>query len=172
MEDNKVETPIEEPTVVEEVKAPEPEPAKEETITVSRAEFESLKSLVEAVSDKGRMLAYQTRQAAGTKPINIKLSKFAGGYIVAWKNSKDTLVYHPTTGRQVGEEQEYTVKVLKSDGAIEEIVMPLREFNEVKYADRVTVQVVGKSEDYDGKLTYKVQLPDGRIVDIGSPFVN
>lgn len=145
-----------------------------ETVIVSRQEFEELRALVNATADKGRVLAHQQRQDAGNKkPLSIKLSKYQGGYITGWRTVTDKLVQHPTTGKTVGEEQEYEVLVLQPDGeTLKLTIKGYPQFSEARYGERAECQVVGKSEDYEGQLTFKVQLPDGRVIDLPSQFVN
>ena len=80
---------------------------------------------------------------------------------------------HPTTGRTVGENQEYEVLVLDKEGKTNKYtVNGYPQFSEARYAERIEAEVSGKKEDFDGKMTFTLSLPDGRTIDLDSRFVN
>ena len=160
--------------VVEPVIAtPAGSPGPEETITVSRAEFDRLKEFVYGTADKGRAMSFEKKQTPEKKPFRVNLSRYAGGYITGWKTVNDDKVFNPTTGKQVGEVYTVELAILKPDGITEvATVSGYKKFDDVRYADRVDCEVVGRSEDYDGTTKFKVQLPDNRVIDLDARFVN
>lgn|SRR3990167_1142204 len=144
------------------------------TITIPQEEWnqvqERLKMLYE-VADKGRVANYEN-QRQGKKPFKVHLSKYLGGVIVGWRTIKDKAVYHPTTGKQVGEEQEYEL-LLDKNGTIEKVLVNgYPSFTDARYQERIECEVKGKKEDFDGKLTFDVVLPEGRVLSLDSRFVN
>lgn len=129
-----------------------------------------LKMLYE-VSDKSRVMSYESRTTT-KKPLKVKLSRFQGGIIVGWRTIKDQGIYHPQTGKQIGEEQEYEILIDK-DGEIKKVHLNnYPAFSAARYTDRFEAEVKGKKEDWDGKLTFDLALPDGRVLSLDSRFVN
>lgn len=151
-----------------------PPTTPQETITVTKAEWEDVQArlrMLYDVADKGRILNYESRTAE-KKPLNIKLSRYKGGVIVGWRTITDHAVFHPTTGKQVGEKQEYELLVDVEGVVDKHIVHSYPNFTDARYSDRIECQVTGKSEDYEGKLTYSVKLPSNRIIQLASQFIN
>ena len=125
-----------------------------------------------ATADKSRIFTYQNARAE-KKPFVIKLSVYNGSIITGWRTLKDESVFHPTTGKQVGEIQVYEVKVLTKDGQEETVVINgYPSFSEARYGERIDCTVNGRKEDWAGNLTLDVQLPDNRTISIDSRFVN
>ena len=152
-----------------------PEAPKTDKIEISKAEWErtqeQLKMLTE-VADKGRVMQYESNKAE-KKPIKVKLALYNGGIVVGWRTIKDELVKHPTTGLTVGEVQQYELKVLDKDGNTSEVAINgYPQFSNARYDKRIEVEVVSKSEDYQGNIAFDVRLDDGRVVKIDSRFVN
>lgn len=130
-----------------------------------------LKMLYE-VADKGRIYNYES-QRTEKKPLRVKLSVYQDKTIIGWRTIKDKAVFHPTTGKQVGEEQEYELLLLDKEGKSSlSTVHGYPNFSEARYSERVECEVTGKKEDWDGKLTFDVKLPDGRTISLDSKFVN
>lgn len=137
-----------------------------------QAEIDELRGMLEATADRSRLLKYQTR-TRGKAPTRVRLSEYEGGYIVGWRTIKDKLVKHPTTGRVVGEEQEYELLVLMPDDSVKKInIDGYPALSDARYTNRVEVEVVSRSEDWEGNSTYKVSLPDGREYDLPAQFIN
>ena len=132
---------------------------------------EKLKMLYD-VADKGRVLNYEG-QKVGKKPTRVKLSVRGEDIVIGWRTVKDILVKHPTTGLTVGEEQQYEVILLDKEGKTSKIIVdgyPM--FSDLRYTERIEVEVVGKREDYQGNITFSVSVPDGRVIDLDARFVN
>ena len=151
-------------------------------IEALKAEVEALKAqnikdqatmkMLYEVADKGRIFNYEAGKTE-KKPIEVKLSLYGGGIIVGWRTIKDTLVKHPTTGRTVGEEQEYELLILdKENNTSKAIVVGYPAFSDARYTERIEAEVAGKKEDWNGDITFDVKLPDGRVIPLGSRFVN
>ena len=143
-------------------------------VQISKEEWDKvqaqLKMLYE-VADKGRVYNYESSKAE-KKPLKVKLSKYKGGIIVGWRTLKDEYVFHPTTGKQVGEIQQYEV-LIDTDGKIEPTILDgYPSFTEARYVDRIECEIKGKKENYDGKITYDIQLPEGRVISLDSRFIN
>lgn len=152
-----------------------PHPVTPETVVVSAEEWaktqEMLKMLYET-ADKGRIYNYESQQNQTKKPLKVHLSKFQDGIIVGWRTVKDQGVYHPTTGKQIGEEQEYEL-LLDKAGTIQPVVLNgYPAFSAARYTERLEAEVVGRKEDYDGKVTFDVKLPEGRTISLDARFVN
>ena len=145
----------------------------EETVTVSRKEFDELKSLVQATADKGRLYNYQ-RNREEKEPMKIMVSRHGGGIVIGWRTVKDKKILNPSTGLQTGEEYVAELVILKPDGKEEklEVTGTYKNFSDIRYADRVEATVVGKTTDYQGKTTFTVNLPDGQTVELAENFVN
>jgi hypothetical protein len=158
------------PKKIKEIVLPE-----EETVTISKTKMDEIEAKLKMlydVADKGRVYNYEN-QRAEKKPFKVKLSKFADGIIVGWRTIKDELVKHPTTGLTVGENQEYELKVLDSEGNTKLVNVPsYPAFSNARYNERIEVEVLGKKEDYEGKITFDVSLPDNKIVSIDARFIN
>lgn len=162
----------------EQVKAPSLPEA--ETIQVNKQQWEDvqkqLKMLV-AVADKGRVFNYESANTE-KKPLRVKLSLYQEKVIVGWKTLKDELIKHPTTGKTVGEQQEYELMLLGKDENGEYnvdskvTVNGYPSFSEARYTERIEVEVVGKKEDYKGEIEFDVVLPDGKKLALNSRFVN
>lgn len=150
-----------------------------EKIEVSNADLlfrldeqaKTIKMLLE-VADKGRVMNYENQRTT-KKPMEVKLSLYGGGIIVGWRTAKDELVKNLTTGLTVGEQQEYELLILDHEDKIKKVtILGYPQFSNARYDTRVTGQVVGKKEDFDGKVTFDVKLEDGRVVSLASQFVN
>lgn len=132
---------------------------------------ETLKMLYE-VADKGRIFNYESQRTT-KKPLRVKLSKYQNKIIIGWRTVKDELIAHPTTGKIVGEKQEYELLLLDSEGNTSKaLVDGYPNFTSARYTERIEADVVGKKEDFDGKTTFEIQLPDGRKISLDARFVN
>lgn len=169
---------LEEEEVVEEVPQ-EPKAAEtSETVSISKEQWDATQKQIKmllSVADKGRVFSYEMKENSqkGKKPIRVKVSAFAGGYIIKWRSIKDNLIQHPTSGMTVGEEQVYEVVVLKPDNSLENItVNGYPRFSDARYNNREECDVISKSEDFEGNTTYDVVLPDGRTIKLAEAFLN
>jgi len=166
--EGKVPEPSDTPEPIETKEAPAPEP----TIAELKQQVADLTRLVEATADKGRLLQYESTKQ-GKKPLRVHLSKYMGGYIIGWRTIKDELIKHPTTGRVVGENQEYEVQILLPDSTVNtKTVIGYPAFSDARYTDRVQVEVASKKEDWNGQITFSLKLPDGRDYDLPGQFAN
>ena len=154
------------------VKAVESKPDKVEIDrSTLEAMQEQIKMLVE-VADKGRVLNYES-QKGGKKPMEVQLSRYMDGYIIGWRTVKDELVKHPTTGAIVGEQQEYEMIILGDDGEPRKVsVSGYSQFSNARYDTRVTCEVISKKEDFNGNLTFGLRLPDNKLIEVDSRFIN
>ena len=153
-----------------------------ETMTKLLAEVEELKrkdeenqkklKMLYEVADKGRVFNYENSNAE-KKPMKVKLSEYGGGLIIGWKTLKDELVKHPTTGLVVGENQEYELLILNADGQTTRVIISgYPAFSNSRYSSRIEAEVIGKSEDYNGNITYNLLLSDGRQISLAGQFIN
>ena len=147
-----------------------------ETISIPKAEWENVQKTLEmlkSVADKGRVYNYESQQKTDKKPKRVKLSFHNGGLIIAWETQKDELVKHPVTGATVGENQQIQVKILMPNGDIvSKDFNSYVSFSNARYDERVECEVIGISEDYNGKITWTLALPDGRHITLSPNFVN
>lgn len=147
----------------------------EETVTINKSQLDAITEklkMLEAVADKGRVFNYENANTT-KKPFKIKLSAYQGGLIIGWRTIRDQLIKNPTTGLTFGEEQEYEVKVLRSDNEVMLLnIKSYPAFTDARYNERVECEVIGKKEDYSGNITYEVQLPDGRRIELDARFLN
>jgi len=146
-----------------------------DTIQIDRKQWDDvqakLKMLYE-VADKGRVYNYESART-DKKPLKVKLSVYNGSIITGWRTIKDELIKHSTTGKTVGEVQEYEVLLLdKNDKVTKAILNGYSAFTDARYTERIDTEVVGKKEDYEGRITFDILLPDGRTIQLGSQFVN
>ena len=153
--------------------ATQPEPM----VQISAKQLQEIQDklkMLESVADKGRLFNYESQQAAGQKKaMKVRLSRFAEGIIVGWKTAKDVKVFNPTTGKQVGEEYQVEVDVLKEDGTNQKVVLDgYPTFSDARNAERIEATVVGRKENMNGEVTYDVALPDGRTIELSEKFVN
>jgi len=131
-----------------------------------------LEGMLRHVADKGRLEKYE-EQNRGKTPMKVRVSKYGGGYIVGWRTVKDNLIKNPTTGRTVGEEQEFEVLILKEDSKVEKrVINGYPAFSDARYNDRVEVTVSNKATDWEGRATYTVSLPDGRDYQLAEQYIN
>ncbi len=147
-----------------------------ETVSIPKAEWEKVQEtlrMLTSVADKGRVYNYESAQKTDKKVKRVKLSKHDGGLIIAWETQKDELVKHPITGATVGENQQMQVKVLMPNGDInKKDFNSYVSFSNARYDERVDCEVIGSAEDYNGKITWTLALPDGRNLQIDPRYVN
>lgn len=164
------------------VQTPQTTQAQSDVLSAMRAELETLKkqsaedqkklAMLEAVADKGRVFNYESSRTT-KKPSKVKLSVYNGGIITAWRTIKDELIHHPTTGKTIGEVQEYEVILLQKDGSlVKQVFNGYPSFNSARYTERIEAEVKGKREDFDGTITFDLILPDGRVTSLDAKFVN
>lgn len=160
-------------TVLESVSEEKSEKKSEPSVSDLQAHIERLENMLRATADAGRLMNFETQQSQGKKPIKVKLSQYAGGLIIGWRTIKDQLIQHPTTGKLVGEEQQYELMVQLPTGDIKkEIVNSYQAFSEARYGSRIEAEVIGKREGYGGELTFELALPDGGRLLLDSRFIN
>ena len=140
---------------------------------VARVEEQDKKlEMLEAVADKSRVFNYQNR-GKRKEAIKVHLAVCDGKYLIGWKTLKDQLIKHPVTGVVTGEVQEYEIKLIDDDGKTStQIINSYPAFSDVRYNERVLVDVINKTTDYDDNVTYEVRLPKGRQIKLPSQFVN
>lgn len=130
-----------------------------------------LKMLYE-VADKGRVFNYESSRAE-KKPLRVKLSVYNGNIVIGWRTIKDELVKHPTTGRTVGENQEYELLLLSKEGVSSKVIVNgYPAFSAARYDSRIEAEVTGRKEDWNGEVTFDLSLPDGRTIPLNARFVN
>jgi len=147
----------------------------EETIQIKKEEWENvqeqLKMLYE-VADKGRVFNYENTRAK-SKPFKIKLGRFQNGIVIGWRTAKDQLIKHPTTGKTIGEKQEFELELLMPNNDRKKVLIDgYSTFSDARYNERIEVEVVNRKEDWKGNTKYEVKLPDGRSIEIDSRFAN
>ena len=146
--------------------------AKVESLESKDAENQKQLKMLYEVADKGRIYNYEN-QRADKKPFKIHLSVLNGSVIVGWRTVKDEAIFHPQTGKQVGEVQEYELILLNKDNTKSSVVLNgYSRFSDARYSERIEAEVVSKKEDYQGNFTFDVRLPDGRIISLESRFAN
>lgn len=151
----------------------EEQPKTEPTNAELKAQIERLEAMLRSTADAGRLMNFETQQSQGKKPVRVKLSQYAGGLIIGWRTIKDQLIQHPTTGKLVGEEQQYELMVQLPTGDIKkEIVNSYQAFSEARYGNRIEADVVGKREGYGGEMTFELMLLDGNKILLDSRFIN
>lgn len=193
MAKNKPQEEVKEETVVNEqvdtvVSAQEKE-KKPETVEVNKVQLDALIASIEDlkkkdeenqnklkmlydVADKGRVMNYESKNFS-KKPFKVFLSKYNGGIITSWQVLKDELITHPVTGAKVGESQEIKVTLLNPDGTtLDKIFLNYPAFSDARYNERIECEVTGKEEDFEGRLIFKLQLPNGTILKQDARFVN
>ena len=147
-----------------------------ETILIPKSEWEQVQKTLEmlkSVADKGRVYNYEAGQKTDKKPKKVKLSKYDGGYIIAWETQKDELVKHPVTGATVGENQQIEVKILMPNGdTVSKVFNSYVQFSNARYDSRDECEVIGTSENYTGQIKWTLALPDGRHIELSPNFVN
>ena len=156
---------------------PSVEVVADDTIKISRDEWNKVQEqlvMLRDVADKGRVFSYESQKAAtGKKAKKIKLSVFDGKFVIGWATLKDNLIKSSSTGLVVSEEQQYEILLLAPDDSISKAkIDSYSRFTDVRYGERVEVDVLGQTEDYDGRITFTVKLPDGREIKLGSQFLN
>ncbi len=129
--------------------------------------------MLEHVADKGRLMNYESNQTPKKKSLKAQLSLYGEGIITGWRTVKDELIKHPTTGSVVGETQEYELLILNKDDTITKAsIVGYPAFSNARYNERIEVEITGKKEDFDGKISYDVRLPDGRVIKLDPRFIN
>lgn len=129
--------------------------------------------MLEHVADKGRLMNYENNQGPKKKPMKAHLSLYGEGIITGWRTVKDELIKHPSTGAVIGETQEYELLILGKDDSITKTsVVGYPAFSNSRYNERIEVEIIGKKEDFDGKITFDVKLPDGRVIKLDPRFIN
>jgi len=128
--------------------------------------------MLRAVADKGRVYNYESK-GAEKKAQTVKLAVHDGRILVGWRTIKDVLVKNPTTGRVVGEEQEYELLLLDKEDKIEKMkINSYPRFTEIMFTDQLNARVIGRKEDEQGNFTFTLALPDGREIDLDQRFIN
>lgn len=146
--------------------------AKIEALEARDAENQEKLRMLYEVADKGRVFNYESGRTK-KQPAKVKLSVHGGGIVTAWQTVKDELIKHPTTGRTVGEQQEYEVVLAMPDGGTaKRSLHGYPAFSDARYNERVEAEVVARREDYKGNLTLDLRLEDGRELSIDARFAN
>ena len=146
--------------------------AKVQNLEKKDAENQEKLKMLYDVADKGRIYNYESKTTQ-KKPFKVHLSVFDGDYVVGWRTLKDDKIFHPQTGKQVGEIQAYEIKLLKKDGSERVVnVNGYNDFSNARYSERIEAEVVGKKEDWDGKTMFDIKLPDGRIINLDCRYIN
>lgn len=131
----------------------------------------TLKMLYE-VADKGRVYNYENSQPK-KQSSKVKLSVFNGQIMIGWRSVKDEKIFHPQTGKQIGENQEYELLLIDKEGNKSTVTLHGYEtFSNARYTERIEAEVVSKKEDWQGNYTFDIKLPDGRVISLDSRFVN
>lgn len=136
------------------------------------AAVEKSNKILYAVADKGRLY---NEEGKGTekKPARVKLAVYNDALITAWRTVKDKSIYHPTTGKQVGEEQEYEIVLLNKSGETSKMILNgYSAFSNARYGERVEAEIIARKEDNQGNWTFDLSLSDGRTIQLDSRFVN
>lgn len=154
-----------------------PEIPKPEMVEISKDQLNEILGklkMLEEVADKGRVMNYETKNAAqGKKPMRAQMSMIGDGILVGWRTMKDELIKHPTSGLVIGETQEFELLVLKPDDTIEKVSLNgYPTFSNARYNQRIEVEIIGKEEDFEGNLKFAVKLPDGRVTKLAAAFLN
>ncbi len=137
------------------------------------AESQKNYQMLYAVADKGRLFNWESKQGGGSQGQKVKLSIVDNKVLVGWKTLRDELVHDPKTGRTTGEFQQYELLLYGNDGQHStKIVDGYLNFSNLRYENRIDCQVLGRSESYEGKITFEVGLEDGRKVNLDGRFVN
>jgi hypothetical protein len=146
-----------------------------EVIQIPKEEWQKvqgqLKMLYE-VADKGRVQSYE-QQHLEKRVSRAKLSIYKDKYVVGWQVIEDSAIYHPTTGKQVGEKQEIEITLLDKDGMeTKEVVNGYPRFTDIRYGKRVECEIVAKKETSDGNWVFDLKLPDDRVISLDQRFIN
>lgn len=158
--------------------APQPSPTDvllQRISELERRDEENQKKLkmLYDVADKGRLFNWESKQKGGDQGRHVKLSVVDGKILVGWRTLRDELVHDPKTGRTVGEFQQYELLLYGEDGQHStRVVDGYLNFSNLRYENRIECQILGKSENYEGKVTFEIGLPDGRKTILDSRFVN
>lgn len=132
-----------------------------------------LTKMLRATADVGRLLNYDSQKNLGKQPMKVKLSEYNGGIIVGWRTIKDIAVFHPTTGKQVGEEYQIEVLIQDDAGSVtKQLFNSIPAFTDARYTKRIEATVTSKKEDANGNITFELALPDGRQLALDSRFIN
>lgn len=162
----------------EEVKAPTGT-KKEETVQISRSDFDKLISTVEKqakdidllykAADKNRM----SKAMGDGGEVLIKKAKVStwdntGKFIIGWKLITDRC--EVVLGRWV---EEQTVNLILEDG--ETMTVPLLEFYR-KSLKKIAADIVSRTDEYDSQNNkvqmLKLQFDNGKTLMINSVFIN
>ena len=128
--------------------------------------------LLYSVADKGKLMHVESKKG-GKRPMKVSLSLYEDSIIIGWRIAKDILIKNPTTGLTVGEEQEIEILLLDKESKVrKEMIKGYPRFSEIRYLERIEAEVTGRKEDWEGKVSFNLLLPDGRQIDIDERFVN
>lgn len=151
----------------------------EETVTVKKSELEIfIKKLSEleesnkrllAVADKGRMAHIEEKERGKMRQLpTVKLSRFGGPtgkLIMAWRMPNNEAY---VDGGRIVEHQ--TMELFYEDGTSE--TMPLITFYRQQNKDTIARVLARSRDEQTGGEMLRVELSDGRVVDIELKFVN
>lgn len=140
---------------------------------VLKEQVAELRKMLIATADAGRLMNFESSKSGSKKPMRVHISHYADGIITGWRTIKDELIKHPMTGQAVGEEQQYELLILMPDDSTKKTVINgYPAFSEARYGKRDEVEVVAKSEDWNGEVTFDIALADGRTIKLGARFIN
>lgn len=151
-----------------------PAPKQKDVVEVPKSTLEKLLSRVEVlekdneilkeVADKDKLIRIEKLRAGGKLVKTVNLNVHHGKIVIGWSKVKDD-VYFDEQGR-LHEEQVILVHYL--DGSKSE--MDYRAFSRMK--EPLKGEVISETKDSDGHTNIKVQLADGREINIDIVFVN
>ena len=154
------------------------ETPKEEMIEVKKSDFDKMLSQMEKQSKDIDLLYKAADKSRISKLMNdgsevlvktAKVSTWDGGpFVIGWKLVSDKS--EVVNGRWI---EEQTVNIILEDGEV--VTVPLLEFYR-KTLKKTVGDIISKSEQYDSqnnKITlFKIQFPNGKILEINNSFVN
>lgn len=146
--------------------------SKVESLEKKDEENQKQLKMLYAVADKGRVFNYESSKST-KKPTKVKLSTLDDKIIIGWRTLTDRLIKNPTTGLTVGEEQKYEVLLYDKDSNTTKVeIDSYVRFSDIRYANRIECEVLGKKEDFNGNMTFEISLPDGRTLNLDGKFLN
>lgn len=157
--------PVEDTANIEKPLSVTPQEAREETVTVSKKQLDTLMERLQALeyaADKSRIARYQ-QSKVGPRQHTCKVSVIAGDPVVSWRMIKDEVVKDHRTG-QWRENQVVQLKTLSG----RELDMAYFDFAHVEKVDAL---IIGRKSENDENYV-KIELGDGQQIEVNVLYVN
>jgi len=147
---------------------------EDETVVIKKSQLDALVARldrVEKVANKGRLANFD-KDNAGEQTTVIRVREMNGKIIKSWRTTADTVERDPITKRLTEDQR---LEVTYFDDSVEEINIATftKRYKHVPCTlVEATMMIKQADKEKYGIQRFKLEMPDGEEITIGSTFVN